>query len=56
MKRFGRRLGWTLLILILACAGVVLAAVLLGDGGDDGLFARLLLKPGHIIIERRPGL
>jgi hypothetical protein len=53
MKRVGRRLGWILLILVLACAAVVVAA-LFGDGGDDGLIARLLLKPGHIIIERRP--
>lgn len=53
MKRFGRRLGWILLTLVLACAAVVVAA-LFGDGGDDGLIARLLLKPGHIIIERRP--
>jgi hypothetical protein len=53
MKRVGRRLGWVLLILVLASAAVVVAT-LLGDGGDDGLIARLLLKPGHIIIERRP--
>src|SRR5215472_17489066 len=43
MKRVGRRLGWILLILVLGCAAVVVAAL-----------ARLLLKPGHIIIERRP--
>ena len=53
MKRVGRRLGWILLILMLAGAAVLVAA-LFGDGGDDGLIARLLLKPGHIIIERRP--
>ena len=29
-------------------------ATLLGGCGDDGIIARLLLKPGHIIIERRP--
>jgi hypothetical protein len=29
-------------------------AVLLDDGGDNGIVARLLLKPGHIIVERRP--
>jgi hypothetical protein len=53
MKRVGRRLSWILLILVLACAAVVVAA-LFGDGGDDGLIARLLLKPGHLIFERRP--
>jgi hypothetical protein len=53
VKRFGRRLGWILLILMLACAAAVLTA-LLGDGGDNGLLSRLLLKPSHIIIERRP--
>ena len=29
-------------------------AALLGGCGDDGIIARLLLKPGHIIIEHRP--
>lgn len=28
--------------------------VLLGGCGDDGIIARLLLKPGHIIVEHRP--
>ncbi|HEY2535331.1 MAG TPA: hypothetical protein VGJ20_46820 [Xanthobacteraceae bacterium] len=32
----------------------VALATLLGGCGDDGIIARLLLKPGHIIIERRP--
>jgi hypothetical protein len=49
--RFGRRLGWTLIGF--ACAAAVLAALFAGSG-DDGLLARLLFKPGHIIIERRP--
>ena len=31
-----------------------LLAALLGGCGDDGLLARLLLKPGHIIVEQRP--
>lgn len=53
MKRFGRRLGVMLLVLVLICATVGVAA-LLGGFGDDGLMARLLLKPGHIIVERRP--
>jgi hypothetical protein len=38
-----------------ALAGVLLAA-LLGGCGDDGIIARALLKPGHIIVERRPDL
>jgi hypothetical protein len=38
-----------------ALAGVLLAAFL-GGCGDDGIVARALLKPGHIIIERRPDL
>lgn len=29
-------------------------ATALGGCGDDGIISRLLLKPGHIIIERRP--
>ena len=53
MKRFGRRLGVMLLVLVLICVTVGVAA-LLGGFGDDGLMARLLLKPGHIIVERRP--
>src|SRR5215469_7359145 len=53
MKRFGRRLGAMLLVLALICATVGVAA-LLGGFGDDGLMAWLLLKPGHIIVERRP--
>jgi hypothetical protein len=28
--------------------------VLVGGCGDDGILARLLLKPGHIIVEKRP--
>jgi hypothetical protein len=51
MKRFGRRFRWALIGL--ACVAAVLAA-LVGSSGVDGLIARLLLKPGHIIVEQRP--
>src|SRR5215831_8887406 len=50
MKRLGRRLGWTLFG---ACAAAVLAALVDSRGVDD-LIARLLLKPGHSIVEQRP--
>ena len=30
------------------------ASTLLGGSGDNGIIARLMLKPGHIIIEHRP--
>jgi hypothetical protein len=30
-------------------------ATLLGGSGHNGIIAQLMLKPGHIIIERRPG-
>src|SRR5262249_8387915 len=50
MKRLGRRLGWTLFG---ACAAAALAALVDSRGVDD-LIARLLLKPGHIIVEQRP--
>src|SRR5215469_1051600 len=53
MKRFGRRLGVMLLSLILVCVAVAFVARFGGLGVDD-LIARLLLKPGHIIVERRP--
>ena len=49
MKRFVRRLGGILLILMLACAALVLAA-LFGDGGPDGLIARLLLKAPSVVV------
>jgi hypothetical protein len=39
--------GWVI-------AFVAVLATLLGGCGDDGILAWLLLKPGHIIIERRP--
>jgi hypothetical protein len=51
MKRFGRRFWWALVSLACAAAGL---AALVGSGGADDLIARLLLKPGHIIIEQRP--
>ena len=51
MKRFGRRCWWALVSL--ACAAVVLAA-LVGSGGIDDLIARLLLKPGHILSSNDP--
>src|SRR5215472_12254979 len=35
---------------------VVGLATLLAGCGDDGILARLLLKPGHIIVERRPDI
>jgi hypothetical protein len=36
-------------------AGVMAGLItLLGGCGDDGIIARFLLKPGHIIVERRP--
>lgn len=38
---------------VIAFTAALLAA-LLGGCGDDGLLARLLLKPGHIIVEQRP--
>jgi hypothetical protein len=38
---------------LLAAAASVIAAFL-GGCGDDGIISRLLLKPGHVIIERRP--
>ena len=53
MKCFGPRPGRTLIGRVIAFAAAALAA-LLGGCGDDGIIARLLLKPGHIIIERRP--
>jgi hypothetical protein len=53
MSGVGRRLGATVVRRMLAFA-VVGFATLLGGCGDDAILARLLLKPGHIIIERRP--
>lgn len=38
---------------IFAIVGI---ATMLAGCGDDGIIARLLLKPGHIIIERRPDI
>jgi hypothetical protein len=35
---------------------LALLLTLLGGCGDDGIIGRLLLKPGHVIIERRPDL
>ena len=51
--RIGRRIGGRAggRLFAFAIAGF---ATLLGGCGDDGIIARLLLKPGHIIIERRP--
>jgi hypothetical protein len=38
-----------------AVAGVLaLLLTFLGGCGDDGIIGRLLLKPGHVIVERRP--
>ena len=53
MKCFGPRFGRTVIGRVIAFAAATLA-ILLGGCGDDGIVARLLLKPGHIIIERRP--
>jgi hypothetical protein len=38
---------------LLAAAAAMFAAFL-GGCGDDGIISRLLLKPGHIVIEQRP--
>jgi hypothetical protein len=51
--RFASRFDGSLTGRLIAFA-VAALATLLGGCGDDGLIARLLLKPGHIIIERRP--
>ena len=51
--RIGRRIGGRAGGRLFAFA-IVGFATLLGGCGDDGIIARLLLKPGHIIIERRP--
>ncbi|MGH7062320.1 MAG: hypothetical protein ACREFH_18160, partial [Stellaceae bacterium] len=53
MKRFCLRFGGTAPGRMLAFA-VVAGASLLSGCGDDGILARLLLKPGHIIVETRP--
>jgi hypothetical protein len=37
-----------------ATVALALLLTLLGGCGDDGIIGRLLLKPGHVIIERRP--
>jgi hypothetical protein len=52
MKGFGPRFGGTVIGRVIAFATAMLAT-LLGGCGDDGIIARLMLKPGHIIIERR---
>jgi hypothetical protein len=38
----------------LAVGALALLLSLLGGCGDDGIIGRLLLKPGHVIVERRP--
>jgi hypothetical protein len=53
MKRLYLRITGTAIRRIFAFAIVAFGTVL-GGCGDDGIIARLLLKPGHIIIERRP--
>src|SRR5215469_8457235 len=53
MNCLGPRVGGALIGRMITFAAVGLAT-LLGGCGDDGIIARLLLKPGHIIIERRP--
>jgi hypothetical protein len=55
MNCFGPRFGGALISRMITFAAATLAT-LLGGCGDDGIIARLLLKPGHIIIERRPDL
>ena len=55
MNCFGPRFGGVLIGRMVTFAAVALAT-LLGGCGDNGIIARLLLKPGHIIIERRPDL
>jgi hypothetical protein len=53
MKRLYLRISRTAIRRIFTFAIVGFATVL-GGCGDDGIIARFLLKPGHIIIERRP--
>lgn len=55
LKRFDTWIGRTAARRAFACAMAGLA-ILLAGCGDDGILARLLLKPGHIIIERRPDI
>ena len=55
MNCFGPRFGGAVIGRVMAFVAAALAT-LLGGCGDDGIIARLLLKPGHIIIERRPDL
>jgi hypothetical protein len=51
VARRDRRAGGTGRLL---ASALVLPLTLLGGCGDDGIIGRLLLKPGHIIVERRP--
>jgi len=53
MKCVAPRFVRTMVSRVIAFAAAALTT-LLGGCGDDGIIARLLLKPGHIIIERRP--
>jgi hypothetical protein len=53
MKRFYLRISGTMVRRLFVFAIVGLATALSGCG-DDGIIGRLLLKPGHIIIQRRP--
>jgi hypothetical protein len=38
----------------LVAGALALPLTLLGGCGDEGIIGRLLLKPGHVIVERRP--
>src|SRR5215472_8540795 len=38
----------------LVTGALALLLTVLGGCGDDGIIGRLLLKPGHVIVERRP--
>jgi len=53
MKHFDRRIGGTTVRWVLALATIGLTA-LLGGCVEDGVMARFMLKPDHIIVEQRP--
>ena len=53
MREFARSAAGAQLHRAIAFAAIGFAT-LLGGCGDDGILARILLKPGHIIVEKRP--
>jgi hypothetical protein len=53
MKHLDRRIDGTVVRWVLAFATIGLAT-LLGGCAEDGVMARFMLKPDHIIIEQRP--